>query len=71
MLEVTVDALESLLSRARRTLKNALRPLLEPQETLPCTTQPMTLDEFETHLDRYGADLDSLAGWNPPHRPRG
>ena len=38
VLEVTVEALESLLSRARRTLKNALRPLLEPQETQPCTT---------------------------------
>jgi hypothetical protein len=35
---VTVEALESLLSRARRTLKNALRPLLETQETQPCTT---------------------------------
>jgi len=38
VLEVTVEALESLLSRARRTLRNALRPLLETQETLPCTT---------------------------------
>jgi RNA polymerase sigma-70 factor (ECF subfamily) len=38
VLEVTVEALESLLSRARRTLKTALRPLLEPHETQPCTT---------------------------------
>lgn len=38
VLEVTVEALESLLSRARRTLKTTLRPLLEPQETQPCPT---------------------------------
>jgi RNA polymerase sigma-70 factor, ECF subfamily len=38
VLDVTVEALESLLSRARRTLKTALRPLLEPQEMQPCTT---------------------------------
>ena len=38
ILEVTVEALESLLSRARRTLKTTLRPLLESEETLPCTT---------------------------------
>jgi RNA polymerase sigma-70 factor (ECF subfamily) len=38
VLGVTVDALESLLSRARRTLKTALRPLLEPREMQPCTT---------------------------------
>lgn len=39
ILEVSVDALESLLSRARRTLRSTLRPLIEPPETLPCTTQ--------------------------------
>jgi RNA polymerase sigma-70 factor, ECF subfamily len=38
VLEITVEALESLLARARRTLKNALRPLLETQETQPCPT---------------------------------
>lgn len=38
VLEVTVEALESLLSRARRTLKSTLRPLLDQQETLSCTT---------------------------------
>jgi len=38
ILEVTVEALESLLSRARRTLKTTLRPVLESEETLPCTT---------------------------------
>jgi len=38
VLEVTVEALESLLSRARRTLKTTLRPLLQAEETLPCTT---------------------------------
>ena len=38
VLEVTVEALESLLSRARRTLKTALRPMLEPREMQPCTT---------------------------------
>lgn len=40
VLEVTVEAVESLLSRARRTLKSTLRPLLESKETLPCTTKP-------------------------------
>ena len=40
VLEVTVEALESLLSRARRTLKANLRPLLESEETLPCTSNP-------------------------------
>lgn len=39
VLEVTVEALESLLSRARRTLKTTLRPLLDQPETLPCTTR--------------------------------
>lgn len=39
VLQVTVEALESLLSRARRTLKTTLRPLLDQPETLPCTTQ--------------------------------
>ena len=38
VLEVTVEALESLLSRARRTLKTTLRPLFDQPETLPCTT---------------------------------
>jgi RNA polymerase sigma-70 factor, ECF subfamily len=38
VLDVSVDALESLLSRARRSLKNALRPLIETRETQPCTT---------------------------------
>ncbi|HTK97264.1 MAG TPA: RNA polymerase sigma factor [Pseudomonadales bacterium] len=38
VLEITVEALESLLARARRTLKNALRPLLETHETQPCPT---------------------------------
>jgi RNA polymerase sigma-70 factor (ECF subfamily) len=38
VLEITVEALESLLARARRTLKHALRPLLETQETQPCPT---------------------------------
>ena len=38
VLEVTVEALESLLSRARRTLKTTLRPLLDHQEAVPCTT---------------------------------
>jgi len=38
VLEITVEALESLLARARRTLKNALRPLLETRETQPCPT---------------------------------
>jgi RNA polymerase sigma-70 factor, ECF subfamily len=38
VLDVSVDALESLLSRARRTLKTALRPLIEIRETQPCTT---------------------------------
>jgi len=38
VLEITVEALESLLARARRTLKNALRPLLEIHETQPCPT---------------------------------
>jgi RNA polymerase sigma-70 factor (ECF subfamily) len=39
VLDVTVEALESLLSRARRTLKTTLRPLLDQPETLPCTTR--------------------------------
>jgi RNA polymerase sigma-70 factor (ECF subfamily) len=39
VLEVTVEAVESLLSRARRTLKTTLRPLLDQPETLPCTTR--------------------------------
>ena len=39
VLEVTVEALESLLSRARRTLKTTLRPLLDQPEAVPCTTQ--------------------------------
>jgi RNA polymerase sigma-70 factor (ECF subfamily) len=39
VLEVTVEALESLLARARRTLKTTLRPLLDQPETLPCTTR--------------------------------
>ncbi len=38
VLDVSVDALESLLSRARRSLKTALRPLIEIRETQPCTT---------------------------------
>lgn len=38
VLNVSVDALESLLSRARRSLKTALRPLIETRETQPCTT---------------------------------
>lgn len=38
VLDVSVDALESLLSRARRSLKAALRPLIEIRETQPCTT---------------------------------
>ncbi len=38
VLDVSVDALESLLSRARRSLKTALRPLIETRETQPCTT---------------------------------
>lgn len=38
VLEVTVEALESLLSRARRALKTTLRPLLDHQEAVPCTT---------------------------------
>jgi RNA polymerase sigma-70 factor, ECF subfamily len=38
VLDVSVDALESLLARARRSLKNALRPLIETRETQPCTT---------------------------------
>jgi len=38
VLDVSVDALESLLARARRTLKITLLPLLEPNETSPCTT---------------------------------
>ncbi len=38
ILEVSVDALESLLSRARRTLKTTLQPILESREALPCTT---------------------------------
>ena len=39
VLEVSVDALESLLARARRTLKTTLLPLLEPHEAPPCPTQ--------------------------------
>ncbi len=39
VLQVTVEALESLLSRARRTLKTTLKPLLDQPETLRCTTQ--------------------------------
>lgn len=39
VLEVTVEALESLLSRARKSLKAALRPLLESEERQPCTTR--------------------------------
>jgi RNA polymerase sigma-70 factor (ECF subfamily) len=38
VLDVSVDALESLLARARRTLKITLLPLLEPNETPPCTS---------------------------------
>jgi RNA polymerase sigma-70 factor, ECF subfamily len=38
ILEVSVDALESLLSRARRSLRTTLRPILESREALPCTT---------------------------------
>jgi RNA polymerase sigma-70 factor, ECF subfamily len=38
ILEVSVDALESLLSRARRTLRTTLRPLFESRELEPCTT---------------------------------
>ena len=38
VLEITVEAVESLLSRARRTLKTTLRPLLVQPETPPCTT---------------------------------
>jgi RNA polymerase sigma-70 factor (ECF subfamily) len=37
VLDVSVDALESLLSRARRTLKITLSPLLECNEASPCT----------------------------------
>lgn len=39
ILEVSVDALESLLSRARRTLRTTLRPIQESREALPCTTR--------------------------------
>jgi RNA polymerase sigma-70 factor (ECF subfamily) len=39
VLEVSVDALESLLSRARRTLKTTLLPLLETDEARPCPTK--------------------------------
>ena len=38
VLEVSVDALESLLSRARRTLKATLRPTQKTAEVLPCAT---------------------------------
>jgi len=38
VLEVSVDALESLLSRARRTLKMTLLPLMKTDEALPCPT---------------------------------
>jgi RNA polymerase sigma-70 factor, ECF subfamily len=38
VLDVTVEALESLLSRARRTLKKTLRPLRDQTETDTCTT---------------------------------
>ncbi len=37
VLDVTVEALESLLARARRTLKTTLRPQLDQPETQPCT----------------------------------
>ena len=39
VLGVSVDALESLLARARRTLKTTLLPLLEPDEAPPCSIQ--------------------------------
>jgi len=39
VLEVSVDAMESLLSRARRTLKTTLLPLLETDEARPCPTK--------------------------------
>jgi RNA polymerase sigma-70 factor (ECF subfamily) len=38
VLEVSVDALESLLSRARRTLKTTLLPLQNTDEAPPCPT---------------------------------
>ncbi len=40
VLEVTVDALESLLSRARRTLRTTLRGVLNQPGNQPCTTHP-------------------------------
>ena len=36
VLDVSVDALESLLARARRTLKTTLLPLLEPTQVPAC-----------------------------------